>query len=123
MDAVLTGPVTIRVAGRPVLRGAPIRRGGELLLIEPDGTEVSAESPVAALLTRADLIAALPPDGAPLEAFWEGPARFRLRLRRVRGGAELTLEAPDGSVLDAHEAPIRAILPARAWLFSRDPVA
>lgn len=123
MDAVLTGPVTIRVAGRCVLRGVPTRRGSALLLIEPDGTEVSAAAPIAALLTREDLIAALAPEGALVEAFWAGPARSWLRLRRARGGAELLFEAPDGSVIDAHEAPIRSLLPARAWLFSPDPVA
>lgn len=123
MDAVLTGPVTIRVAGRPVLRGAPVRRAGELLLVEPDGTEVSADAPIAALLAREDLIAALAQDGAPVEAFWAGPARSRLRLRRTRGGAELLIETPDGELRDAHEAPIRFLLPTWAWLFSRDPVA
>ena len=123
MDAVLTGPVTIRVAGRRALRGVPVRRGAELLLREPDGTEVPVDAPLAALLTREDLIAALAPDGAPVETFWAGPARFRLRLRRARGGAELLIETPDGAVRDAHETPIRALLPARAWHFSRDRVA
>lgn len=123
MDAVLTGPVTIRVAGRCVLRGVPTRRGSALLLIEADGTEVPADAPIAALLAREDLIAALAPDGAPVEAFWAGPARSRLRLRRARGGAELLIETPDGELRDAHEAPIRSLLPTRAWLFSRDPVA
>lgn len=115
MSPVLTPPLSIRVEGRRALRATPIRRGAELTLLEPDGTRISLETPVAALLTRSDLIAALAPDGALIETFWEGPARFRLRFRRVRGGAELLIETPDGEVRDAHQTPIRVILPQRAW--------
>jgi len=111
MSPVLTGPVSIRVAGRRVLRATPVRRGDALLLLEADGTEVSAAAPLAALLDRSDLIAALRPGGAPVEGFCGGPVTGFLRLSRVRGGAELTLELPDGTVRDAHEAPIRLLLP------------
>jgi len=123
MPPVLTGPVTIRISGRRVLRATPVCRGAELLLIEQDGTELSAQTPLAVLLDRTDLIAALGPDGVPVETFWAGVATFRLRLRRGRGGAELTIETPDGRELDAHLAPVRAILPQRAWLFARAQVA
>jgi hypothetical protein len=119
---VLSGALTIRIAGRCVLRANPALQDGELMLFEPDGTGISAEAPVAALLDRTDLIAALAPGGAPLETFWEGPARFRLRLKRVRGGAELLIETPDGEIRDAHQTPIRAILPMRAWHFSRNRI-
>lgn len=112
---VHTGPVSIRVEGRRALRATPIRRGAELILLEADGTRISLETPVAALLIRSDLIAALAPEGALIETFWEGPAQFRLRLRRVRGGAELLIETPDGEVRDAHQTPIRVILPQRVW--------
>lgn len=111
MSSVLTSAVTIRVAGRAVLRACPVRRGSGLLLVERDGTEISAETPVAALLDRSDLIAALRPGGAPVETFWGGTARFSLRLRRVAGGAELILEAGDGQEWDAHQTPIRAVFP------------
>ena len=114
MRSVLTGPVTIRVAGRRVLRATPVREGADLLLLEEDGTEVSAAAPVAALLDRTDLLAALCPAGAPVEAFWGGRVRARLHLRRQHGGAELVLELPDGTCLDAHDAPIRLLLGSRA---------
>ena len=111
MSPVLTAPVTIRVGGRRVLRATPVRRGGDLLLLEADGTALSVDAPLASLLDRSDLIAALRPGGAPVEGFCGGPVRGVLRLRRVRGGAELTLELPDGTIHDAHEAPIRMLLP------------
>lgn len=117
MPAVLTGPISVRVDGRLLLRATPICRGSDLLLVEPDGGEVSAETPVAALLSRADLLAALRPEGALIETFWEGPARFQLRLRRARGGTGLLIEAPDGEARDAHHTPIRAILPAPGRAF------
>lgn len=111
MRSFLMGPVTVRIAGRLVLRAAPVRRGSQLLLVESDGTEISLKTPVAALLDRSDLIAALAPDGAIIETFQERTAWFRLRLRRTRGGAELIIETPDGLELDAHQAPILAVLP------------
>lgn len=115
MPAVLTGPVTIRVDGRRVLRGSPVRRGLELILVEDNGDEVSVRSPVAVLLARSDLIAALNPDGALIETFWEGSASFRLRLNRVPGGSRLSLQTPDGEDLDAHLTPIRSLLPQQSW--------
>lgn len=121
MPPVLTGPVSLRVDGRLILRATPMRRGSDLLLVEPDGGEVPAEASVAALLSRADLLAALRPEGALIETFWEGPARFRLRLRRVRGGMDLLIHTPDGELLDAHLTPIRAILPARGRVLSSAP--
>lgn len=116
MDAVLRGalpePVTIRVAGRVVLRAVPSRREGDLVLVQADGVAVSAAAPVAVLLDREDLIAALQPGGAEVEVFLAGNAtHFLLRLRRLPGGLELVLEGLDGRYFDAHDTSIRAILP------------
>jgi len=107
--------VSIRVADRRVIRATPIRRQGRLILVEADGSEVSLEVPVTVLLIRSDLIAALSPDGALIETFWEGSASFRLRLSRVPGGARLSLKTPDGEDLEAHLTPIRSLLPQRSW--------
>jgi hypothetical protein len=113
------GPVSLHLGGRRLLRAVLVTRGGTRVLLEADGTELSADTPLAALLNRADLIATLPPDGAPLDLFCRGSYRYRLRTLRVRCGAELVIETPDGRELDAHLTPIRALLPVRAWPFSR----
>lgn len=111
MDAVLTGSlVTIRVDDRVILRALPDRQGDEITLTE-DGTAISARSPVASLLDRSDVIAALQPGGARLTVFWRGGMEFGLQLRRLRSGLDLIIRTPDGRIFDAHEMPIMAILP------------
>lgn len=108
MSSVLTGPISVRVDGRLVLR-AELLPGGRQLR-EADGTEIGMDIPVAALLDREDLRAAARPEGAELLLFREGERRFRLIARRVPGGAELLIRSPDGSERDAHETSLARIL-------------
>lgn len=108
MSAVLTSPVSVRVDGRLVLR-AELLPGGRRLR-EADGTEIGLDVPVAALLTREDVRAALRADGAELLTFRGGERRFRLLARRVPGGAELLVRSPDGTERDAHETSLAQIL-------------
>lgn len=111
MDAVLTMDlVTIRLDDRVILRALPERRGGEVILLE-GGAVISVLSPVASLLDRADVIAALRPGGARLTVFWQGDMEFDLHLRRLRSGLDLIIRTPDGRIFDAHEMPIMGILP------------
>lgn len=110
MGTLLRGAISIRVAGRCVLRAEAAVRDGVLVLSESCGATLAPDLPVAALLDREDLCAALAPGGAAFEVFWERPWEFRLYLRRVRGGAELRIETPDGLDHDAQVLPLRALL-------------
>jgi len=105
----LTSPISIRLDGRRLLRADPVRRGGLLRLCEADGTEIDPRIPIAALLTREDLASCTRQVGAELIVFREGERRFRLRLRRRPGGAELIVVSPDGAEHDAHHTPISAL--------------
>lgn len=110
MPPVLTGPVSLRVDGRLILRAEVVRGADGVRLREPDRTEIGLDLPVAALLTRKDLISALRPSGAELLIFRGSERRFRLLLRRRPGGSELLVRSPDGIERDAHQTPLRAFL-------------
>lgn len=103
--------VTVRVADREILRAHLTRRGKDIILTETEGVVISAASPFAILLDRPELIAALQPEGAPVEIFCEGLAKFTLFLRRHSSGLRLILRTQDDEELEVHEVSIGALLP------------